>query len=172
MLLAFLAVQRDIRYFVDIAAFPVIFAAAKAVAFYKSTLSRLLEILLVLFAVVFLTMGSVVGYEINSGVAEASNFVLEQNIPHNQVLVNYGINYVAFASLLPGSTIVPVPNNATQLSAVLETGKYNLFIVVNQARTTSYPETFYSILASHYQHHVRFGLSDFSYSTVFYNSTA
>lgn len=167
ILIPLLSVQRDIRYFVDIATFPVLFVAAEAVDLRRKSLTRALEILIIAFAIIFLVLGIVVGYEYTSGISEASQFV-NQNYPHPIALVNYG----GFDSLLsPGGKVIPVPLNATVLNSTLSSTNYDVVLIWYQARTTGASDQLVSVLNSYYAHHVVFGLSNFSYVTVYYGYT-
>ena len=165
VLIALLAVQRDIRYFVDVATFPVIFAAAEATQLRRRSLARAFEILVVSFAIIFLAIGIVVGFELYGGVAEASQFV-NQNYPHSSALVNYG----SFNSLLaPGSKVDLISSNLTTLGANLSSTRYDVVLLWYQARTTANIDQYSGVLSQYYAHHANFGLSNYSYVTVYYD---
>lgn len=159
-----LSLSRDVRYFIDVATFPIIFLAAEAVGVTNKSFGRALEILVVSFAVVFVVLGAFAGLQLYSGIAEASNFV-NHSYSHPSALVNYG----GFSSLLsPGGKVNFLPYDATTLNSTLSTTKYDVVLIWYQARTTGFPSQLSSTLGSYYAHEAVFGLSNFSYVIVYY----
>jgi hypothetical protein len=166
MLTALLSVQRDVRYFIDVATFPVLFLAAEVVDIDRKRLGRALEVVLVLFLIIFMTLGVVIGFQIDSGISEASQFT-NQHFQNPTVGVNNN-GYLAFLSV--NDTVIAIPFTAAGLNASLATTHYDVILLWQQSRTYSYSTQYIEVLDSHFSHHVQFGLSSFSYVTVYYNS--
>ena len=166
ILAALLSENRDVRYFIDIATFPVLFLAAEVVDIDRKRLGRAFEVLLVLFMIVFTTLGMVVGFQIASGVSEASQFT-NQHFQNPTVGVNNN-GYLAFLSV--NDTVIGIPFTAAGLNESLTTTHYNVILLWQQSRTYSYSAQYIEVLDSHFSHHLQFGLSSFSYVTVYYNN--
>ena len=166
ILAALLSVQRDVRYFIDVATFPVVFLAAEVVDIDRKRLARALEVLLVLTMIVFMTLGMVVGFQIDSGISEASQFT-NQHFQNPTVGVNDN-GYRAFLSV--NDTVIGIPTAAADLNSSLATSHFDVILLWQQGRTNSYSTQYLEVLESHFSHHVQFGLSSFSYVTVYYNN--
>jgi 4-amino-4-deoxy-L-arabinose transferase-like glycosyltransferase len=167
ILVAMLTPSRDVRYFVDFATFPVLFLAAEVVDIGRKQLARGLEVLIVLFAVVFLVIGVVVGYQITGGIAESSQFV-NQSFHNPSVGVNNN-GFMVFLS--PNDNVSGIPFDAASLNTTLNTHHYDVVLIWQQSRTYFIPADYQAVLQTHYRDNITFGPSSFSYVTVYYNYT-
>jgi len=108
-----------------------------------------------------------VGFETNSGIAEASQFT-----NHHFQNATVGVNYGGFFSLLsPTDKVSFLPNTVAPLGANITSARYDVVLVWQQSRTVLLPSGFFDVLNEHFTHETVFGLSNFSYVTVYYNSS-
>ena len=164
ILVPLLTLNRDIRYFMDVATFPVIFLCAEAVTSDWTRFSRQLEVLAVLMGAVFLIVGCTVGYQLNSGIAESAQFV-NQNLPNTSVMVT---PVFPWGILTSSDNVSVLPTNISSFNSTLIMYGPNVFVDWNQARTFTLSQQQIGILESLYSNHVKFGASNFSYAMVFY----
>jgi 4-amino-4-deoxy-L-arabinose transferase-like glycosyltransferase len=167
ILIPLFSLNRDIRYFIDVASFPVVLLGAKAVGTRRTDFTQALKVLLVLSAVVFLVLGFMVSYQLNSGVGEAVQFV-NQNFEHPTVLVSYPFSTLILST---GDNVSYLPSNVQSLNATISNAKPDVVIVWNQARTATLDAQYLGNITAHFRHNIEFGLSDYSYAIVYYNKT-
>ena len=163
--IALLSLNRDVRYFVDVASFPVILLAAEVVDLGNLRMSRYLTLMLIVFAVVFMVLGMTVGYQLTNGIAQASEFT---NANFSSATV--GLNDNGFRFFLnPNDTVTDLPVGANQLNSTLSSTHYDAVLIWSQTRTFTISGSYEAVLDSHFAHKAEFGTSGFSFVTVYYN---